>query len=90
MEPLFTCDDLVLIDPEIKPCPGEYVLAKLVPLHAIVLRKYIPTSLFSPDEFKLLPLNEDWRNIIFTEKNSEVIGTLIEHRCKRRLSKFLK
>jgi SOS-response transcriptional repressor LexA len=85
MEPLFTCDDLVLIDPEIKPCPGEYVLAKLVLLDIIVLRKYRPSSDFLTDQFELVSLNEDWGNLIFTEKNSEIIGTLIEHRCKRRI-----
>jgi SOS-response transcriptional repressor LexA len=85
MEPLFACDDLVLIDPDIQPCPGDYILAKLIPLDEIVFRKYQSTSLFSSDQFELIPLNEDWGNIILTEKNSEIIGTLIEHRCKRRL-----
>jgi hypothetical protein len=37
------------------------------------------------NQFELLSLNEDWGNMILTEKNSEIIGTLIEHRCKRRL-----
>jgi transcriptional regulator with XRE-family HTH domain len=85
MEPLFTCNDLVLIDPEIQPCPGEYVLAKLVSTDAIFLRKYKPTSPSLTNQFELLSLNEDWGNMILTEKNSEIIGTLIEHRCKRRL-----
>ncbi|MCE3239254.1 MAG: DNA-binding protein, partial [Gammaproteobacteria bacterium] len=70
---------------EIQPCPGEYVLAKLVSTDAIFLRKYKPTSPSLTNQFELLSLNEDWGNMILTEKNSEIIGTLIEHRCKRRL-----
>ncbi len=85
MEPLFTSLDLVIIDPAIKPRPGEYILAKLIPTGAIVFRKYKSTSPFLTHQFELISLNEDWGNIILTEKNSEIIGTLIEHRCKRRL-----
>ncbi len=85
MEPLFTSRDLVIIDPAINPCPGEYILAKLIPTNAIVFRKYKTTSLFLTHQFELISLNEDWGNIILTEKNSEIIGTLIEHRCKRRI-----
>jgi SOS-response transcriptional repressor LexA len=86
MEPLFSSDDLVLIDPDIKPYPGDYILAKFIPMHTIVFRKYKykSTSLFSSNQFELIPLNENWGNIILTETNSEIIGTLIEHRCKRR------
>jgi SOS-response transcriptional repressor LexA len=85
MEPLFTADDLVIINPAITPCPGEYILAKFNPTNEMVLRKYKPSSDFLTDQFELIPLNEDWGNLILTEKNSEIIGTLIEHRCKRRL-----
>jgi len=87
MAPVFTPHDLVLIDPSIKPHPGDYVAAKLTNEKSVVFRKYRPASHFLTNQFKLIPVNDDWEEMILTEQNSEVIGTLIEHRCKRRIDK---
>ncbi len=85
MAPLFISSDLIILDPSIQPHPGEFVVAKLKNVHTVVFRKYQPTSHLCSSQFELISLNTDWGKIKMTEKNSEILGVLIEHRCKRRL-----
>lgn len=87
MEPLFTPGDVIVIDPTIKPSPGEYVVAKLNNSNTLIFRKYRPIYNNGTHQFELIALNEDWGKIILTEKvDGEIIGTLIEHRCRRRVN----
>ncbi len=87
MAPLFMPGDILIFDPEVKPRPGEFVIATLKKDKDIVIfRKYRPLSCSDPDEFELIAINEDWNNIsIQNKKQGVIIGTLIEHRCKRRI-----
>jgi SOS-response transcriptional repressor LexA len=85
MAPLFMPEDIVIFDPEVKPCPGEFVVATLKE-DLVVFRKYRPLSCSNADEFELIAINEDWNSIsIQNKKQGMIIGTLIEHRCRRRI-----
>jgi SOS-response transcriptional repressor LexA len=90
MLPLFTVGDLIIIDPSIVPSPGEFIVGKLKDHHSVVFRKYRPFSGNGIDHFELVALNEDWGKIKVSHKAQfEIIGSLIEHRCKRRLEAVL-
>lgn len=88
MLPLFKPGDIVVVDPDIKPEPGEFVVARLQNNNAVVLRKYRPLDKENTgnERFELTPLNEDWPTMVIDNNNpGEIVGTLIEHRCRRRL-----
>lgn len=86
MAPLFTPGDIIVIDPSIMPRPGEFVAARLKGHDAIVFRKFRSLQHNNFQQFELAALNEDWGKIVIDDKsNGEIIGTLIEHRCRRRI-----
>jgi SOS-response transcriptional repressor LexA len=88
MLPLFALGDLIIISSRATPQPGEFIVAKLKDHSAVVFRKYRPFCMNGVDQFELVALNPDWRKITISNKTQgEVIGTLIEHRCKRRYTK---
>lgn len=70
MEPELKEDDILLINQEAKPNPGDLVLAHIQNEKILVVRKFRQVSL-SGDEFLLLPLNENWASIR-VDKDSEV------------------
>ena len=82
--------DMVIIDPDIKPLPGEIVLVKMKKEGATLLRRYRPLSKKDAKgfiAFELIPANDYWPKIIVdSEEVGAVIGTLVEHRCRRRLN----
>lgn len=86
MAPVFSPGDLVVVDPDRQPKPGDIVIAKLDREEAATLKKYRPRG--HDDEgnevFELVPLNEDWPTLRVDAKNpGRVIGVVVEHR--RRL-----
>ncbi len=90
MAPIFRPDDIIIIDPTVVPCPGEYVVAKLKEnkdkKEVLVFRKYRPLFHNGADGFELVALSEDWNKIVVHNRGEgEIVGTLIEHRCKRRI-----
>jgi SOS-response transcriptional repressor LexA len=87
MAPVFMPGDIVIIDPEIKPQPGEFVAVRLTEdKECVIFRKYRPLPGNGSLKFELVALNEDWSKTIINDKNAgEIIGTLIEHRCRRRI-----
>jgi SOS-response transcriptional repressor LexA len=83
MSPEFKPGDIVVIDPQVKPQPGEIIVAKL---HegTVTLRKYRPVDT-GAETFELISLNVDWPKIVINSENpAQILGTLIEHRCRRR------
>ncbi|MCD6039766.1 MAG: hypothetical protein K0S27_1166 [Gammaproteobacteria bacterium] len=86
MSPLFASGDIVIVDPSIRPSPGEFVVAKIKDHDGIVFRKYRLLYMNGAHQFELIAINEDWGKIVIhNETDGEIIGTLIEHRSKRRL-----
>ncbi len=89
MLPEFNIGDIVVIDPNIKPQPGEIVLALVKDNNGVSLRKYQPLSKNADgfDIFDLVPLNGDWPTItVDSHDSAKIMGTLVEHRCRRRLT----
>ena len=71
--------DLLIIDPELPPQPGDLVLA-LTGESDYVLRKYRARS---HNSFELVPLNEDYPVLRSSEQALSVLGTLVEWRRYR-------
>ncbi|MDJ0023081.1 LexA family transcriptional regulator [Pantoea eucrina] len=85
MEPDFKEGDVIVVDPEIEPAPGEFVVAKNGE-HEATFKKYRPTVLAEDgrQHFELLPLNDDYPVMKSIERHIQIIGTMVEHRIYRR------
>lgn len=90
MLPDFREGDRVIIDPEVKPQPGDFVAAKVVDSHGhgeATFKKYRPRGIDSAgrEVFELSPLNEDFPPLRSdTTPRLQIIGTMVEHRRYRR------
>lgn len=84
MEPDFIEGDIVIIDPEVKPTPGEFVLAR--DKNDVLFRKYREDGVNSEgiNHFALIPLNKDYVQIASRGYDVRIIGTMVEHRIYRR------
>lgn len=84
MEPNFIEGDVVIIDPEVKPVPGEFVLAR--DQNDVLFRKYREDGVDAGggSHFVLTPLNEDYVQMASRLHDVQIIGTMVEHRIYRR------
>lgn len=85
MEPDFRQGDVIIVDPEIEPAPGEFVVAKNGD-HEATFKKYRPTGmgLHGVYNFELTPLNPDYPVLRSQDIPLTIIGTMVEHRIYRR------
>ncbi|AUT98733.1 LexA family protein [Morganella morganii] len=85
MEPDFKTGDVVIIDPEIEPHPGEFVVASNGEQEA-TFKKYRPTHVMinGDQHYELVPLNDDYPVLDSEKINLRIIGTMVEHRIYRR------
>lgn len=87
MEPEFQPGDKVIIDPLVRPRPGDFVVAKRDNDQEATFKKY---RLRSQDEqgrdvIELKPLNSDWPTLMIDQDNpGHIVGTMVEHRRYRR------
>lgn len=87
MMPEFQAGDIIIVDPEVAPMPGDYVVAKLDNEQTATFKKYRSrgTDATGFECFELVPLNDDYATVTVSASNpGRVIGTMIEHRRKRR------
>jgi SOS-response transcriptional repressor LexA len=87
MLPEFQGGDIIIIDPEVVPKPGDFVIAKLDLKVDGIFMKYRPrgTDKSGQPIIELVPLNEDWpTQTINAENPGHIIGTLVEHRRYRQ------
>lgn len=82
MQPEFKEGDIVIIDPDLCPAPGEFVVAKNNG-HEATFKKYRPLGVGIAD-FELVPLNPDYPVLRSAEVPLRIIGVMIEHRIYRR------
>jgi SOS-response transcriptional repressor LexA len=77
MEPLFHERDILIVNPNIKPRTGDYVVVKLAEEGEATFKKLI-----EKDRIIILrPLNPDYEDIILTpEDDFEVIGKVVERK----------
>lgn len=85
MLPEFKPGDMVIIEPDWEPRPGEYVAAKNGRQEA-TFKKYRQrgTDKDGRDIFELVPLNEDYPVVRSDETPLVIIGVMAEHRRKAR------
>lgn len=87
MEPEFHPGDKVIIDPMVRPRPGDFVIAKRDNDQEATFKKY---RLRNQDEqgrdvIELTPLNPDWPTLMIDRDNpGHIVGTMVEHRRYRR------
>lgn len=87
MMPEFRPGDRVIVDPEVAPNPGDFVVARNGSNQA-TFKKYRPRGIDQQGNmiFELVPLNEDYPTMRSDVENLTVIGVLMEHRKKYRRS----
>lgn len=85
MEPEFREGDMVVIDPDVRPNAGDYVVAKNHE-EAATFKKYRPRGIneAGQDVFELVPLNEDYAPMRSDLQPIHIIGTMVEHTRYRR------
>ena len=83
--------DIVIVDPEVAPRPGDYVVAKMAAEEAVMFRKYRPRGMDKGGKpmVELAPLNEDYpATVIDSTSPGLIIGTMVEHRKFRRTARL--
>ena len=85
MNPVFNEGDLVIIDPDEQPRPGDYVVAKNGSEEA-TFKKYRPRGIDESGQevFELVPLNDDFPTMHSDRQHIEIIGVMVEHRIFRK------
>lgn len=85
MTPDFREGDIVIIDPDVRPSPGDFVVARNGRDEA-TFKKYRPRGINERGELvvELVPLNEDYPSLRSDCTPLQIIGTMMEHRRYRR------
>lgn len=85
MMPIFKPGDRLIVDPDLAPQPGDYVIARNGSDQA-TFKKYRPRGIDSNGEmiFELVPLNDDYPIMRSDTEHLIVIGVVTEHRKKLR------
>lgn len=85
MTPIFNEGDLVIVDPDESPRPGDYVVAKNGSEGA-TFKKYRPRGIdeHGQEVFELVPLNDDYPSMHSDRQHIEIIGVMVEHRIFRK------
>jgi SOS-response transcriptional repressor LexA len=85
MLPRFQHGDLLIVDPELSPNPGNFVVARNGTNQA-TFKKYRPRGIDESGNtvFELVPLNEDYPTLRSDTEKLVVLGVVVEHRNKLR------
>lgn len=85
MAPQFQPGDRIIVDPELAPNPGDFVVARNGSEQA-TFKKYRPRGIDTSGEmiFELVPLNEDYPTLRSDTERLSIIGVVTEHRKKLR------
>lgn len=84
MQPKFSANDILIVDPNKKPQPGDFVLAHITASGHNIIRKYRESEQHSSKNksFELIALNPDWGIVRVSNVNEAVIlATVVEHRA---------
>lgn len=81
MSPDFKPGDRIIVDQEMCPQPGDFVVARNGGYEA-TFKKYRPRGIDENgnDVFELVPLNEDFPTLYSRQEPLIIIGTMMEHR----------
>lgn len=85
MLPRFVPGDRVIVDPEVCPQPGDFVVAMNGGQEA-TFKKFRPRAIDERGNtvFELVPLNEDFAPMRSDQTQIRIVGTMMEHRQYRR------
>lgn len=85
MMPTFQPGDRLIVDPELSPNPGDYVVARNGSDQA-TFKKYRPRGIDGNGEmiFELVPLNEDYPTLRSDTEHLVIIGVVTEYKKKLR------
>ncbi|HDX8356341.1 TPA: helix-turn-helix domain-containing protein [Aeromonas hydrophila] len=85
MEPFFKEGDLIIVDPDEAPQPGDFVVAKNGSEEA-TFKKYRPRGIDESGQevFELVPLNNDYPTMHSDRQHIQIIGVMVEHRSYRK------
>lgn len=85
MTPIFQPGDRIIVDPELSPNPGDFVVARNGSNQA-TFKKYRPRGTDAHGEmiFELVPLNDDYPTLRSDIDHLLVIGVVTEHRKQLR------
>ncbi|WP_440144434.1 LexA family protein [Aeromonas veronii] len=85
MLPQFKEGDLIIVDPDEAPQPGDYVVAKNGSDEA-TFKKYRPRGIDENGQevFELVPLNDDYPTMHSDRQHIQIIGVMVEHRIFRK------
>ena len=85
MLPLFKEGDLIIVDPDEAPQPGDFVVAKNGSDEA-TFKKYRPRGIDENGQevFELVPLNDDYPSMHSDRQHIQIIGVMVEHRSYRK------
>lgn len=85
MEPFFKEGDLIIVDPDEAPQPGDLVVAKNGSEEA-TFKKYRPRGIDENGQevFELVPLNDDFPTMHSDRQHIQIIGVMVEHRSYRK------
>ena len=85
MKPEFNEGDRIIVDPNVAPHPGDFVVAKNHNEEA-TFKKYRQRGIDENgnDIFELIPLNEDYPTLRSDLVPLKIIGTMVEHRRYRK------
>lgn len=85
MLPQFKEGDLIVVDPDESPQPGDYVVAKNGSDEA-TFKKYRPRGIDESGQevFELVPLNDDYPTMHSDRQHIQIIGVMVEHRSYRK------
>lgn len=86
MAPKFNAGDRIIVDPDVYPVPGDFVVARDDVKNETVFKKYRPTGIdmHGNDLYELVPLNDDFPTLRSDTGKLNIIGTMIEHRISRK------
>ena len=73
MIPEFKFDDILIVDPDTQPNPGDYIVVRLENESEIIIRKLKQLSASKErPEFELLAINNDWPDVKISNEFNEI------------------
>ncbi len=85
MLPQFKEGDLIIVDPDEAPQPGDFVVVKNGSNEA-TFKKYRPRGIDENGQevFELVPLNDDYPTMYSDRQHIQIIGVMVEQRTFRK------
>jgi SOS-response transcriptional repressor LexA len=85
MAPVLATGDKIIVDPDVPPRSGDYVVATVEDDDAALVRLYRPRAEADNQLVELVPFDRAWTTrMIGGGKPGRIIGTMVEHRRYRR------